>query len=289
MGHPCYRLFLGRKAVQRVLLHDCGAPYLTETQHMSDDNDKPRGSHDYAKHQSADTRKEAKLAAQEPVRRTPFLIKLIGFVLLCVVAWWGWHSYTAGKIIDLTDEKQQQEALNQVNKDLAQVNKDLAVAADKTREASVQAIDWARSSLGDLEKLIKGKPPQTNAEIKELVDESKLATDKEKSAAPAPGPVVVMPETSKPVQTIPQPPPGPIADAQAEYRLGQDAYAKTDPMAPHDQVQKFIRVAEPHFSRCLDLLEAARKRGVNGAEIDQLEQASARRLYDCRKRMELHP
>lgn len=254
---------------------------LNETPPMSDDNDKPRGSHDYAKHQSADTRKEAKAAAQQPVRRTPFIIKLIALMLLCAVAWWGWHSYNAGKMIDLTDEKQQKEAL-------AQAEKDLATAADKTREASAQAIDFARSSLGDLEKLIKGKPPQTNAEIKELVDESKLATDKEKSLAPAPGPVVVLPDTSKPVQTIPQPPPGPIADAQAEYRLGQDAYAKTDPMAPHDQVQKFIRVAEPHFSKCLDLLEAARKRGVTGSEIDQLEQASARRLYDCRKRMELH-
>ena len=81
--------------------------------------------------------------------------------------------------------------------------------------------------------------------------------------------------------------PDPLADALEEYRVGQQFYAKTDPMASQKQVQENLHLAEPHFTKCLDLLEAVHGKGATEADIDHLAQAAARRLYDCRKRMEL--
>jgi len=232
--------------------------------------DKPKGSHDYAKHQGDGTRKEAGAAARRPMRRTRFLFKFIGLLLVFFAGWWAWYSYKEGRVVDLTDPNQQQKALADVKK-----------TAEATREASAQALAWASRGLGDLEKLIKGKPPETPADVKQLVDESKQAVAKEQAKPPTPG-APAAPEAAPAVE-----PPSLLADAEAEYRAGQEAYAKTDPMASQEQVQKFIRVAEPHFSKCLDLCDVARQHGAQGEDIGRLEQAAAKRLYDCRKRMEL--
>ena len=218
---------------------------------------KPKGPREYV------VNTEREKATRKPGTR--FLFKFIGLILVLLVGAWGWYSYKSGKPIDLTDAKQRDETLDAARKDAE-------LAATKTKEASADAIAWAQRSLGDLQKIIKGKPPETKEEIKVLVDESKQAV-----------------ETAKPATPTPAAPPvvSPIADAQAEYRVGQEFYILTDPMASQKQVQTNLHLAEPHFSKCLDLLEAARGRNVNGPEIDRLEQAAARRLYDCRKRMEL--
>lgn len=224
---------------------------------------KPKGPHEYA----IKTEQE-KAARHATPKRTRFLFKFIGFLLVLLVGAWGYYSYKSGKPLDLTDPKQQAETLDAARKDAQ-------LAAEKTKEASVDALAWAERSLGDLQKLIKGKPPETKEEIKSLVDESKQAVAKE-------------PEKPAPVApSAPPPPPSPIAAAQTEYRVGQEFYALTDPMASQKQVQTNLHLAEPHFSKCLDLLETARTHNVNGPEIDRLEQAAAKRLYDCRKRMEL--
>ncbi len=227
---------------------------------MSDEdkpNPKPKGPREYV------VNTEREKATRKP--RTRFLFKFIALILVLLMGAWGWYSYKSGKPIDLSDAKQRDETLDAARKDAE-------LAAAKTKEVGTEAIAWAQRSLGDLAKIIKGKPPETKEEIKVLVDESKQAV-----------------ETAKPATATPVAPPvvSPIADAQAEYRIGQEYYAKTDPMASQKQVQSNLHLAEPHFSKCLDLLEAARTRKVNGAEIDRLEQAAARRLYDCRKRMEL--
>jgi hypothetical protein len=230
---------------------------------MSDEpKPKPKGPHEYA----IKTEIEKEVRRVQP-KRTRFLFKFLGLILVGLAALWLWYSYKQGKLIDPTDEKQQRATFDQASADAQR-------AAQKTKEASVDALAWAQRSLGDLQKLIKGKPPETKEEVKALVDESKQAAAKEPAKPAASAPAIA-------------PPPSPIADAQAEYRTGQDFYIKTDPMASQQQVQSNLHLAEPHFSKCLDLLETARTRGVNGPEIDRLEQAAARRLYDCRKRMEL--
>lgn len=232
---------------------------------MSDEQKpRPKGPHEYA----VKTEQEKESRRQKP-KHTRLLFKFLGLVLVALAALWVWYSYKQGHPIDLLDEKQQRATLEQARDDAQH-------AAQRTQEASADALAWAQRSLGDLQKLIKGKPPETKEDVKALVDESKQAAAKEpsKPAAHTSAPAIV-------------PPPSPIADAQAEYRIGQDFYIKTDPMASQQQVQSNLHLAEPHFSKCLDLLEAARTKGVIGSEIDKLEQAAARRLYDCRKRMEL--
>ena len=237
---------------------------------MSDDKpDRKRVPHEYTTKEPESRRTDAEKAARGPIRRTRFLFKFIGFLLFIAVVWWAWTSYRKGGMVDITDPNQQRQLIDQAKTDVSD-------AADATRKASVVAIDWARQSLGDLEKFIKGKPPKTQEEIKELVDESKrdVAKEQAKPAAPA---------SASPTPA----PPSPLAAAQAEFRAGQEAYVMTDPMASQEQVQKYIRIAAPHFEKCLALCDALRSKGINGDEIGRLEQAAARRLYDCHKRMEL--
>jgi len=208
-------------------------------------------------------RKEA--ADYGPPRTTRFIFKLLGLVLVLFAGWVAWYSYRQGKLPDFTDPKQQDEAMKQLSAD-AQKAKEKSLALSET------AIHWAQASLTDLEKVIKGKPPKTPEESKALVDEAKHEIEN----PPPPPPVHVAL------------PPDPLANAREEYRIGQQFYVKTDPMASQKQVQDNLHLAEPHFLKCLEMLDAAHGKGASEAAIDTLAQAAARRLYDCRKRMELH-
>jgi hypothetical protein len=204
-----------------------------------------------------------------PPRPTRFIFKLLGLILVLFAGWLAWFSYRQGGLPDLTDPNQQDRAMRQLTADAEK-------AKEKSLAFSEKAINWAQASLGDLEKVIKGNPPKTPEESKALVDESKHNIEK----APPPPP----PPTAPVIKA-----PDPLAGPQEEYRIGQQFYAKTDPMASQKQVQDNLRLAEPHFSKCLDMLNSAHGKGASEAEIDRLAQAAARRLYDCRKRMELRP
>ena len=82
---------------------------------------------------------------------------------------------------------------------------------------------------------------------------------------------------------------GPLDQAREEMRFGCDLHAKANPsFASHGDVQKYIREAEPHFVKCLDLLDLARKAGASENTVAKMEEAAARRLYDCRKRQEMN-
>src|SRR5579862_5203802 len=112
---------------------------------MADEKpERKRVPHEYATKEPESRRKDAERAAREPIRRTRFLFKFIGLLLVLAVAWFAWICYRKGDIIDITDPNQQRQALKQVGDDVDG-------AADATKKASVEAIDWARHSLGDLE------------------------------------------------------------------------------------------------------------------------------------------
>ncbi|HYG77206.1 MAG TPA: hypothetical protein VEK08_19535 [Planctomycetota bacterium] len=238
-------------------------------------DDRPRGPSEYATKEA-----EPRLPAK---RRPSFFFRLLGLLLVLFAGWLGWYSYRQGQLPDLTNEAQQKKMLEQAKADLQK-------AEEKTSEASRKFVSWAQVNLEELKTRIKGKPPESKEEISTLVNESKKevgsaekngeptlrgAGDKDSGAK--------KPEAAKPASkadTL-------IAEARSHYRTGLGAYAQTDPSASQQVIQAKLREAEPHFVKCLDLLEQARAQGAGGAELDSLEQAAAKRLYDCRKRMEL--
>ena len=216
-------------------------------------------------------------------RKTRFIFKLLGLCLVGIAAWLGSYVYRYGTLPDLTDYQQQQKLLKQASEDARS-------ARDATTTAATKIASWAERGLADLQKLIKGKPPETKEEAEALVTESQQGLQKKGEKTPPPPPVDKA-TPAAPAQPLANPP---FTRAKAEYRLGQEAYrlalevyVQTDPSAPQEQVQKYLRKAEPLFVRCLDALERARKEGGSGPEIDSLEQKAAIRLYDCRKRMTL--
>jgi len=221
--------------------------------------------------------------APKPKPGTSPVFLLLGFMLIAVALIIGWYSYRVGKVVDISDPVQRDQTLAQAESDLKKaVSKSTEVGEkviEKTAALTGQVTDWAKRNLDDLKSRIKGKPPETKEEISALVEESKKSVE---SATLIPAP----PEGGgKPVPARTES--AAWEQAREEFKIGQSAYAKTDPASPSQQVQLNLRVAEPHFVKCLNFLERARLEKVNGAEIDRLEQAAARRLYDCRKRMEL--
>ena len=248
---------------------------------MSDDKPHPRGPSEYS----------TKEAPRKPKAKTRFLFKFLGLVLIGLAAWIGWYSMRQGKLPDLTNEEQQKKML-------AQATQDFDKAEKKATDVSKKVVSWAEQSLDDLRTRIKGKPPETKEEISDLVNESKREVAQNPpgfggpSAGGGNGPDSGPQKAGPPV--APAAPAAPkskgqqlVDDAKEQYRQAAAVYALADPMSSQKIVQDSVHKAAPLFSRCLDLLEQARTNGATGSDLDTLEQSAAKRLYDCRKRMEL--
>ncbi|MFH0937804.1 MAG: hypothetical protein V1899_00735 [Planctomycetota bacterium] len=198
-------------------------------------------------------------------RQTRFLFKALGFLLFAFAAWVASCSYRNDELVDLTDSYQQQQLLRQAAEDINNIR-------EATATVAVNIAMWLQSGSADTKEEPKSKPPETTT-TNPIRESNRFARPRR---APSNPPKVTAPQLSTRLDS-----------ARAEYRKGEDAYAKTDPMSSTDEVQKYLYIAEPLFSRCLDLLDEARKQGVTGSEIENLEQVATKRLYDCRKRMAL--
>jgi hypothetical protein len=204
--------------------------------------------------------------ARPAPRGTRGIFILVGLVVFPALGWLVWYAIRKGELPDLLDEKNRKEAVQQLQQDAE-------TAREKSRELTKEVTDKMISWSGDLNKLLKGKPPETKEEISTLVNESKEAVARETAKQPEPSAKPRVPTT--------------LERAQESYNQGQKEYVHADPAAPSAQVQRSIRLAAPYFEQVLALCEKARAEGVNGAIIDRLEQDAAKRLSDCRRRMEM--
>ncbi|MCK6471075.1 MAG: hypothetical protein L6R28_04950 [Planctomycetes bacterium] len=213
----------------------------------------------------------------KPQAKTRWYFKLLGLLLVALAGWIAYRTFVQGKKFDLNSEKGQQELLGDLQKDATAAGK---VVVEKAKVLG----DWAMEDLG---KMIKGKPPETDEEAAALVKESKEEMAANQKAAEATKQAVAAKTDS--ASAAPAKPAGAYGQAQAEYSEGAKYYAMTNPLKDSSSdIQKNIRLAAPHFSKCLDLCEKARGEGNGGPGLDDLEQKAAKRLYDCNKRMELH-
>ena len=251
---------------------------------------------------------------EEPPAQMGCFMKLIGLCLVVAVGWWGYYSYRQGRMVNISDPEEQKRAEKQLTKDIVVAKEKSTQAIDTASELGDEAWKQLTRSVESLRKKIRGTPPEKPEDISLLVEESKKAVADDKSKRDVEplirrtinpdgsitiekrypnGPKPELPNDDsivikrEPGSTAAVVPPSTLVDAQREYILGCDAYKMTDPASPSSQVQKYIRVAAPHFEKALDLCDKARAEKVSGGGIDQLEEDSAKRLYDCRKRMEL--
>ena len=271
------------------------------------------------------TQKPAKMEVHEPPQQMGCIMKLLGLALVLVALWWGYYSYRQGKLVDPTDPAELKKAEKQLNKDFDKTKEKSGEALDKAEKVGNEVIEKAgefgdeawktlKRTVDSLKSKIKGDPPDKPEQITTLVEESKLAVadDKRKQEQAVSvkkiedkdGSSVAIERRDKngPRPTLPEDPNIKITrkideassvktvldTAHEEFIVGCKAYENTSPSNPSATVQKYLRVAAPHFERALDLCDKARGQGVKGGDIDQLEEDSAKRLYDCRKRMELH-
>lgn len=207
-----------------------------------------------------------------PPRRTRFIFKLLGLLLVALAGWMAWYAYRERRLPDWLDPHEQQRAARQAKTDL------------------VVARNWVEASLEELQQRIKGPPPDSNEDVKALVAESQRNTTfvppppvhpDQPDAKPAGNAALVVPP--KPPSAVPSP----LDPARQEYQRGETYYAKTDPSGSFETVQKHLHLAEPCFVRCLELLDRLPKNASIAADAEKLEQSAAKRLYDCRKRMTL--
>ncbi|GMV83669.1 MAG: hypothetical protein AMXMBFR7_48530 [Planctomycetota bacterium] len=240
---------------------------------MTDTPKRPRGPSEYAqkddqaRKQTAEGRKHA-----APPKKTGFLFKLIGLVFVALAGWLGYRYYI-GKPVDISDRKGLEKAAGELTADM---DKAAQAAKPVVEEAASKIGEYFTYTLDSLREKLKGKPPETKEEITQLVDESKQI-----SSAPPPKP----PDTPPGKPTAP---PSKLEQARLDYQTGSRAYAKADPSAAQQQVQVYVRIAGKYFDRSLRALEEVPSAQRNAA-VDELEQAVARRLYDCNKRKEMRP
>jgi len=214
--------------------------------------DPERGPSEYARKETGQTRAPAK---------TRFVFKLAAFILLLLAAYIAWFFVRTGKkpsqVAELLDEKSRAELIEQMASDWR-----------TTVHAGKEASAWAEKEFKDWERALaqrlKSPPPRTREESSALVKETK-----EKLEPPPP--------TAHPA----------MAKAVEEYANGMKAYAMTDPAAPQAQVQRYLRLAAGHFEVCLYWIDQARAQKVAESVLEPYEQPATKRLYDCRKRMEL--
>ena len=240
---------------------------------------------------------------RKPRQALGCIATLVGLLLVLAVGWWGYYSYRQGRILDLSNPEEQQRALRQLDRDV-----------DSTGEA----LKKFNAELEGLRQRFIGKPPESDAEIKQLVKESEPAANgvhgnvqvidgsgpdengknedgtiviihKDKNAGKPP-PVdtgdIKIKRSGEPDATL-KPGQKEYQDGLKEFELGCESYQNTSPSEPSEKVQKYLHLAAPHFEASLNACDAARSAGYKGSDIDRLEGNSAKRLYDCRKRMEL--
>jgi hypothetical protein len=219
----------------------------------------------------------------KPRAKSRFVVKFMAFILILVVAYIVWFFVRTGRkpqdIPGLLDEKGRAELLEQIAADYrTAVN-----AGGEAREwAEREFRDWERA----LSQRLKSPPPKTTEESTALVRETKEKLEQPSTPIDTSKPSGVVERTTEPVAARP-PANASLAKAQEEYENGMKAYAMTDPAAPQQQVQKYLRLAAGHFEVCLYWLDQARVQKVAENLIDPYEQPATKRLYDCRKRMEL--
>lgn len=234
-------------------------------------------------------------------RRLRTILGLVGFIVLILGGWIIYTFVAKGKIVDLTSERGRKEAFGSLKDDAEKV-------AETTKpyieEAATKAKEYYSYSLDQLKNRMKGKPPETKEEITALVKESQEAT----AQAPSPWDKTSTPgeaaKTSEPAKsgTEPSEPSAPKVTnlpkpaeldgnegkAQLDGTTGMQAYAKTDPMNSQETVQVHLRIALKFFERSLTEIDKARAEGKGGS-LGALEEKVTKRLYDCKKRMEMNP
>lgn len=215
----------------------------------------------------------------KPKAKTRWYFKLFGLLLIALAGWVVYRTFVLKKPVDVLTQKGRDDFVKETADVVKEGGKAIAEKAELLG-------NWA---MEDLSKMIKGKPPETDEEAAALVKESKQEMAEYQKAAQAAKEAVASAKTEKAVSAVPAKPAGAYGQAQAEYGEGAKYYAMTNPLKDSSaDIQKNIRLAAPHFSKCLDLCEKARGEGVGGPGLDALEQKAAKRLYDCNKRMELH-
>lgn len=228
-----------------------------------------------------------------------WLRRLWSLVALALVVVGGWIVYqwaAKGKPPDLTSERGRNEALDALKSD---VNKAADASKPYVDVAAAKAREFYEYTLDDLQKRLKGKPPESREEITKLVKESEEATrndpspwDKTKPAdagAKTGGTPDEPRVTNLPEKNPATPATGYLAEAQAAFQAGSKAYAQTDPANSQETVQVHVRIAKRFFEKSLTLIDRARAAGQGSAQLDALEEKVTKRLYDCNKRIEIKP
>lgn len=228
-----------------------------------------------------------------------WLRRLWSLAALVLVAVGGWiiYQWTAkGKPPDLTSERGRSEALDALKAD---VNKAAETSKPYVDVATAKAREFYEYTLDDLQKRLKGKPPETREEITKLVKESEEATRNDPSPWDKTKPADTGTKTGgtpdEPrISNLPEKKPdaavtGYLAEAQAAFQAGSKAYAQTDPANSQETVQVHLRIAKQFFEKSLTLIDKARAAGQGSAQLDALEEKVTKRLYDCKKRIELNP
>jgi len=211
---------------------------------------------------------------EPPPRRTSFIVKLLGLVVILAAAYLGWYVYRTGSVPDLTDKRQQEKLIEQAKRDFNKAEEKATVYGEKAVDAMGKAADWAAKGLEDVRKRIKGNPPETKEEVSALVKDSGATVPPPKHVAPV--------ETARAADKNPWD--APLQEAWNSFYRGVAEHSKSSPDNSREQVQTALREATPHFERTLNLLEEVRAKGGKGSEIDELENRTAKRLYDCKKR-----
>lgn len=241
---------------------------------MADEKSGQRGPSEYAKKDSD---------SPQPRAKTRFIIKFMAFILILAVAYIVWFFVRTGRkpqdIPGLLDEKGRAELLDQIAADYRTA---VNAGGEARTWAEREFRDWERA----LSQRLKSPPPKTTEDSTALVKETKEKLEQPPAPFDTGKPSGVVERKTEPVATKPAVSPS-LTKALEEYENGMKAYAMTDPAAPQQQVQKYLRLAAGHFEVCLYWLDQARVQRVAENFIDPYEQPATKRLYDCRKRMEL--
>jgi hypothetical protein len=234
-----------------------------------------------------------------PPRKTSCLTKLLLLVLLLILGWLGLFFHRHGRLPDLGLASDRQTVMGELTKDAKVAKEKTVEVTQKTADLTCRVASWANRQISDLYKLIKSKIPETKEEISAQVQQTGQEVEKAKgtsSTGKAAGLAAEGNTTSAASRDDPprEPRTGPVrptlapwfARAREDYLLGSQHYALTDPVtAPSDQIQRELRLAEPFFVRCLDALEEGAK-GRPDAQVEALQEATAKRIVDIRRRLE---
>lgn len=234
-----------------------------------------RGPSEYAKKDEGQAK---------PRPKTRFVFKFAALIIILLIAYLAWFFVRTGRkpedIAQLLDETKRGELIDQMADDY---RKAVNAGDDARKWAEREFKDWDRA----LTERLKSPPPKTKEESSALVKETKQKLEQ----PPVPPTPVDTGKATGPAEKKVEPPatrtnPA-LAKALEEYEIGMRSYAMTDPAAPQAQVQRYLRLAAGHFEACLYWLDQARAQKVAENVIETYEQPATKRLYDCRKRMEL--